>query len=141
MAKKMNWNISFENFKKFGPDHPEKVDFEKQFPTGAYVAYLKLPLLDSIIDQNRVSLNKKEIMSDINNNKWTKLNNHISKQGELSPPWAIKNENGKLGIEQGLHRFQYAYIDEVEEIPVIVSAEDAMYLKEKFHVQIEKMLA
>lgn len=137
----MNWNFSFENFKKFGPDHPENVDFEKQFPAGAYVAYLKLPLLDSIIDKNRVSLIKIKIMSDINENKWTKLNSHISKQGELSPPWAIKNENGKLGIAQGLHRFQYAYIDEVEEIPVIVSAQDAIYLNEEFNVRIEKMRA
>jgi hypothetical protein len=126
---RMNWNETFENFKRYTPDHPENVDFNDQFPTGGFVVYLPQVMLKHIIDENRISLDEDEILKDINDTKWAGIDLMVKNKEPLTPPWAKLNTNGKVSICQGCHRFQKAYLLGADPIPIVVNESDFETLK------------
>jgi hypothetical protein len=137
----MNWDLTFSQFKIYGPDQPENVDFESMFPGGAFIAHLPVATFQRTINATRVFLDKNEILANINGAKWERLKTHAAKGGKLSPPWGLLNNTDKLTIPQGCHRFHYAVLHDVEVLPIVVNAQDASYLREKYQIVIQPMQA
>lgn len=135
----MNWDLSYEKFKIYGPDHPEKVNFEQMFPNGAFIAYLPIQILHQIIDLNSISLNESDIMGDIVQEKWNRLKKHVDGGEPLSPPWGMCSHEYKIAIPQGCHRFQYAFLNEEEKIPIVVNHIDAEMLSSIYEIHTMKM--
>ncbi|MFT6909599.1 MAG: hypothetical protein ACJAS1_006322 [Oleiphilaceae bacterium] len=125
----MNWDETFEHFKKHTPDDPDEVDFDDQFPTGGFVIFLPQVMLKHIIDENRVSLDGKTILNDINRAKWSEIGQRIDDNEQLTPPWGKLNEDGRIAICQGCHRFQKAYLNAEDPIPVVFNEQDFEELK------------
>ncbi|MYN09833.1 hypothetical protein [Pseudoduganella aquatica] len=137
----MNWDLTFSQFKIYGPDHPENIDFDNTFPNGAFIAFLPVLSLPQTINAGRVFLDKDEILKNVSGAKWERLKVHVSNDGKLSPPWGLLNNTDKLTIPQGCHRFHYAILNDIEMLPVVVNAPDALFLKEKFQITIQAMAA
>ncbi len=138
----MEWNLSYENFKVYGPDHPSEDIFRTHFsPDGAWIVWLPLERLGEIIDERRMSVSLDVIKNDvIGDSQWTDLKKFLASNSPVAPPWALMmRDTKKLGPVHGLHRFQYAISISMEIIPVVVNYVDAKFSNLHFGCRIEKM--
>ncbi|WP_061534874.1 hypothetical protein [Collimonas arenae] len=138
----MEWNLSYKNFKLYGPDHPSVDVLNSHFQTdGAWLVWLTLEQLSQIVDDRRMSVNIAEIEADVVGDvKWNGLLDFLASNKSVAPPWAtIIADTEKLGPAHGLHRFQYAIFMQMKSIPVVVNFVDARLLNSKFGCRIEKM--
>lgn len=118
----MNWDFSYESFKRFGPDEPHQVNFSDVFPSGAYLVELPREMLNGLVDTRSVSLDVSTIKSDVSQTKWETLDAYIDHGGPLSPSWAVESTRpGMIFVAQGRHRFQWCIVNGVPTIPVVVN--------------------
>ena len=135
----MNWNYSYANFQRHGPDYPDQVSFEAMFPGRAYFVELPCALLAEVINQNSVSLDPECIKVDVSKSKWERLKQHIGGGESVAPPWGRCDSDGRLVIAQGKHRFQWAICHGEATMPVVVNKADACLLNAKFGVAVQQM--
>lgn len=138
----MRWNLSYENFKIYGPDHPSQQVFEEHFQTSrAWIAWLPLERLGDVIDHRRMSTDLAEIENDVGGDaKWEMLKEFLATNSAVAPPWAVMMpDTKKLGPAHGMHRLQYAIYIQMKTIPIVLNSADAALVNSMYGFPIEEM--
>lgn len=87
-----------------------------------------------VVNQNTVSLDKSLIRDDVDPRKWKRLLEHLESGESVAPPWGVV-VGARIGIAQGKHRFQWAVLQDLDDVPVAVNEETAAFLKSTFGIE------